>query len=139
MKTRFEKGQTVNIITTWNAVGDATIRMAIVDSCGHKRMTLRCALTDKMLGRDFDPNSRNVQSTTIDPVRFAEQLMAEYREKEIKRMSHCLTTGESEGYNRAIQKDLDTILSHTPVQMMHIDRIRQDFPTLMDYYYPNLK
>lgn len=54
-KAAFTKGQKVTRIINWDSKGAFCFQQAIVESCGIKRMTLKCEESGHMMGRDFKP------------------------------------------------------------------------------------
>ena len=121
----FTKGQKVTHISRWNNLGDFTYRDAIVYSCGKKRMILTDEITGEEIGRNYNPSGETFGEFTVprisveDTIALASEKSKEFRIKKEELLRHCLTIDASDAYKKAIQTQLDELLSHVPVIMTH--------------------
>lgn len=114
MSKAFTKGQEVTYIAIWNRTGTAYYRNAIVHSCGNKQMVLTDAETGEEMGRHFHPGADRKygfeqtfpRMTEAEAVAKCLEIAAEYLAGERARFERCLASGQSEGYNNAVRKDL---------------------------------
>jgi hypothetical protein len=63
-KAAFTKGQKVTRIANWDGKGTFCFQQAIVESCGAKKMTLKCEETCVMMGNNFRPVAGGVGDYT---------------------------------------------------------------------------
>lgn len=114
--TAFKKGQAVTEISDWDRKGTVTFRHAVVYSCGKKQMVLTDAETGAEMGRHFRPEIGNDVSggtfprmTDDEAVAMGLKIAAAIQQYQREHFARCLAGGHGEGYNRAIQKDIDAL------------------------------
>lgn len=115
----FTKGQKIALLSDWDRCGTVQIRRGTVHSCGKKVMKVELA-DGKMLEQAIyfttyfnSPHFRVVVDATDAELEAlalsqAEEILAGERD----RFARCLAGGHGEGYNRAIQRDIDRL--HDP-------------------------
>lgn len=111
MAKAFKKGDEVTYVSDWDRKGTAYYRQAIVYSCGTKQMVLTDAETGEEMGRHFRPVVGDLvgtfpRMTEAEAIEKCLAAGAAIVAKEAARYNHCLTLGQSEGYNNAVRKDL---------------------------------
>jgi hypothetical protein len=126
MAKAFTKGQEVTYISDWDRKGTVTFRHAVVYSCGAKQMVLTDAETGEEMGRHFRPaigslevvaqgNLRAMPGGTFprmtdeEAVEAGLKIAAAIQAYERELFARCLAAGNGESYNRAIQKDIDSL------------------------------
>jgi hypothetical protein len=109
MPGRFKKNDQLTLFGSWDDKGIFWHRNVVVASCGKQRMTLLCANTGEMLGRDFDPAADRYAEgygQTEAALEFGRQWLTRRR----THLAHCFANiAAGAAYQRSIQKSIDEL------------------------------
>lgn len=120
---KFKKNDKVAIIGSWDGKGTVSIRRVVVHSWGAKIAKFADTITGEMVkyqvwvdrptyGSRIVADASDAELFAI-ALELAEVVLADRR----AHYANCLSRGHGEGYNRAIQKDLDAL--HEPRAEFH--------------------